>query len=191
MAKDTATASATPKKVERKTRRQVEKAQTAQQRAARKVGKLQARLRQAESKLAKRVRTLATVQSRIDTTIVPTVTAPRKAKKTKPEAAPAPLKAASKRGKGKADPAATPEQRLASINMVVPGEGVISGTTGAAPVAAITTPPLHTEHEQPVAPVATSPEAGPTPDDEQPHPAQAKSVAARIHRPRADVASAE
>jgi len=191
MAKELATAAAVPKKVDRKTRRQVEKAQTAQQRAERKVGKLQVRLHQAESKLAKRVRNLTAVQSRIDAAIGIPAPAPRKAKKAKPEAAPAPLKASSKRGKGKAEPEATPEQRLASINMVVPGEGVVSATTGQAPVAAVTTPPLHAENEQPAPPVAPNSEAGPMPVDEHVHPAQAKSVAARIHRPRVDVASAE
>jgi len=191
MAKELATAAAVPKKVVRKTRQQVAKAQSAQQRAERKVGKLQVRLHQAESKLAKRVRNLTAVQSRIDATIVTPAPAPRKAKKAKPEAGPAPLKASSKRGKGKAEPEATPEQRLASINMVVPGEGVISGTTGQTSVAAETIPPLHAENVQPASPVAPNSEAEPTPGNDQPHPAQAKSVAARIHRPRADVASAE
>ena len=190
MVKEIATAKGTPKKADRKVRRQVEKAQTAKQRAERKVDKLQVRLRHAESKLAKRMRNLSAVQSRVDTVVATPALESRKAKKAKPQ----PLAAASsKRGKGKAkaDPEATPEQRLASINMVVPGEGVISGTTGAAPVAAETIPPLHAEDEQPASPVAPVSEAPAMPADEQPHPAQAKSVAARIHRPRPDVASAE
>lgn len=183
MAKEIATA-----KAERKVRRQVEKAQTAKQRAERKVGKLQVRLRQAESKLAKRMRNLSAVQSRVDTVVATPAPESRKAKKAKPQP---PAHASAKQGKSKAKPETTPEQRLASINMVVPGEGVVSGTTGAAPVAAETIPPLHAEDEQPISPAAPGSEAPAMPADEQVHPAQAKSVAARIYRPRPDVASAE
>ena len=190
MAKEIATANATPKKADRKVRRQVEKAQTAKQRAERKVGKLQVRLRQAESKLAKRMHNLSAVQSRVDTVVATPAPESRKAKKAKPQP-PAPASAKQGKGKGKAKPETTPEQRLAAINMVVPGEGVVSGSTAAAPVAAETIPSLHAEDEQPISPVAPGSEAPAVPADEQLHPAQAKSVAARIHRPRPDVASAE
>lgn len=190
MIKEIATAKATPKKAERKVRRQVEKAQIAQQRAERKVGKLQVRLRQAETKLAKRMRNLGAVRSRVDAVVGTPAPESRKSKKAKPHL-PAPASVKRGKDKDKAEPEAAAEQRLVSINMVVPGEGVVSGTTGAAPVAAETVPPLHAGDEQPISPIAPGTEATATPADEQLHPAQAKSVAARIHRPRPDVASAE
>ena len=182
MAKETAAAETTPKKAGRKTRQQLERAQTAQQKAERKVGKLQTRLRQAESKLAKRLRNLDAIQSRVGASPATPAPAPRKPKKAKPHAAPASPK---RGGKTKAAPDTTPEQRLASINMLGLSEGVVSGTTVTAPVAVTTIAPVLDPDEQPLAPLADAPHDG------QPQSSQAKSVAAKNHRPRPDVLSAE